>query len=588
MRIDILEHSDSRLTHSQKRLIESVHSLHSVYEMLDSDSDLLAESLSTGKMSDFLFEADEKAVVKSTREAMDATKTNLEELEQAGKDLNNSKAIQAVVDQLRKKLVEIELDLGAFASLKDFAGHNVKQLTFIGNGIAQASGDIKTAVESMMSALDTLKIDVKDPAKRNKKLSALIEAESERTKVDSKKFMDGIKQKIGASSKGGNFFSDAFKSIVGMFKGVKPVKLDANLFADELTDCTPTNIDTYLKGPSHAAMENPSTGDVAAPLKSITTSADIKDPATLASTPGPGAAPKAGESGVKRKIPKKTAESELAAKIAEMGPDAEKESGRIASAIVNAPELADMFEGRSRQNISLHRRSLVGLLFEALDPNLGVKLQQVIAKFVPDKSGAERVWIRTVEYLRDKGLLNYTEAKDAVDSVSPKTLKAVAAEARGASTGASEEISAVDAAASKPDTLGKALKSSIEAISKANQGKAYKEVLDRSLQIIASELQSGMDDTLVNDFEQIVNNAFMKLEDDREISGQISNMFGDANQFNSLKKSFVELFKKNLKLENKRIMHASQRVISEQFVNSQVNSLSTSRWARLAGIRDED
>lgn len=229
----------------QRRLQQSVLNLVETYRRLDPGTDVLSESLATRKMSPFLFEADEKAVVSSVQEAIDAAKKNLDTLAKAGEDLK-SQAVARVVDDLRTKLAAIELDSGKFASIKDFAGFTIKQITFIANGIAQAGKDIDAAVKTTVSALETLKIDFRSDDNKGKPISELIEAESERTKIDSGKFMAGIKQKMSSSAEGGNWFFNAFKGLMGLFKGAKPVKIDADTFADELTKCTAVQLDAYL------------------------------------------------------------------------------------------------------------------------------------------------------------------------------------------------------------------------------------------------------------------------------------------------------------------------------------------------------
>lgn len=231
----------------QMRLQQSVLNLVETYRRLDPGADVLSESLATRKMSPFLFEADEKAVVSSVREAIDAAKKNLDTLAKAGEDLE-SQAIAVVVDDLRTKLAAIELDSGKSASIKDFAGFTIKQITFIANGIAQAGKDVDTAVKTTVSALETLKIDFRSDSNKGTPISKLIEDPEtvKRTKIDSGKFMAGIKQKMSSSAKGGNWFTDMFKGLMGLFKGAKPVKIDADQFADELTDCTGQQLDAYL------------------------------------------------------------------------------------------------------------------------------------------------------------------------------------------------------------------------------------------------------------------------------------------------------------------------------------------------------
>lgn len=272
----------------QRRLQQSILNLVETYRRLDPGADVLRESLATRKMSPFLFEADEKAVVSSVREAIDAAKKNLDTLAKAGEDLNKSKAIAVVVDDLRTKLAAIELDSGKSASIKDFAGFTIKQITFIANGIAQAGQDVDTAVKTTVSALETLKIDFRSPENQVKKISELIEDPEtvKRTKIDSGKFMAGIKQKMSSSAKGGNWFTDMFKGLMGLFKGAKPVKIDADTFADELTKCTGQQLDAYLNSEA-PKLSSDGGSEVDDDLKRVAQAADVNEKNIQAAV-GPG------------------------------------------------------------------------------------------------------------------------------------------------------------------------------------------------------------------------------------------------------------------------------------------------------------
>ena len=262
------------------------------------DTDILGESLTSGRMSRFLFEADETEVETKVKEARDAAIKKLDEFEQVGVTLNNSKAIDEFVKQMRARLAKVTLDSGGFRSLKDFAGITVKQMSFVGDGISQAIKSVDSAVDATVASLKTLKIDytststgtqsparddvnvvtggaagvVKPPIKMP--LTDLIAQNEKTSNVSVDKFMQGIQQKIAKSTgEGGEGF---FSQIMSMLKGatVDRIVISSTQFAKDLLACTGEQIEAYLKGPGPSAAES-SAPAAAKEIEALTTTADV-------------------------------------------------------------------------------------------------------------------------------------------------------------------------------------------------------------------------------------------------------------------------------------------------------------------------
>lgn len=240
-----------------RQMEESLLRLLEAYRRLDKD--LISESLSVGKMSDFLFEADqEQVVVASAKEARDATMKNLDAMAEVGVQLNNSQAIATFVAELRKRLAKIVLDSGEFATLKDFAGITIKQISFIGNSLAKGMKSVDAAIDALVASLDTLKIDFRSSDLQGKTLEQMISSASQGLDVtalqakdiDVDKFKKAIQQKMAEITGKGS--TGLFSKIMNMIKGasIEPITMDGDRFADDLLGCTGKQIDDYLKGPA--------------------------------------------------------------------------------------------------------------------------------------------------------------------------------------------------------------------------------------------------------------------------------------------------------------------------------------------------
>lgn len=266
---------------SKNQMEQSLLRLFEIYQQLDKD--LLGESLISGRMSNFLFEADqEEIVVNTAEEARDATMQNLDVMEGVGEKLNKSQAIATFVLELRKRLTKIILDTSTFASLKDFAGITIKQISFIGNSLVKGIKSIDGAIDAVVSSLNTLKIDYKSPEKAEKTLKELIDqsAQGLNPDMDSNKFRKAIQDKMAEIS--GEGVKGVFSKVMDMIKGAsnKSITMNGAQFADELLGCTGKQIDEYLNGPAPklANDETPPAGDVVKQLAADAkvTSADVE------------------------------------------------------------------------------------------------------------------------------------------------------------------------------------------------------------------------------------------------------------------------------------------------------------------------
>ena len=252
-----LHHRYTRSISNTREMERTVLALFESYQRLDTD--ILGESLTSGRMSDFLFEADETEVETKVKEARDAAIKKLDEFEQVAVTLNNSKAINEFVKQMRARLAKVTLDSGGFRSLKDFAGITVKQMSFVGDGISQAIKSVDSAVDATVASLETLKIDYKSEVDKGSSIGVVIERHLAKNNVPGMsrdKFKQGIQQKMAKrTGKGGAGF---FSQIMSMLKGstTEPIVMSSEQFAKDLLACTGEQIEAYLKGPGPSAAES--------------------------------------------------------------------------------------------------------------------------------------------------------------------------------------------------------------------------------------------------------------------------------------------------------------------------------------------
>lgn len=257
-------------TPDMKRLIEAIRSLQEIHQ--NAGKDLLEESLATGTMTRFLFEADEEAAEASIKEALAAANEEINQLAKTGETLNNSTAIAAVVGKLRTNIAKIALAPDKKQGFLGFLGKTVKQITWIGNGVATVSAEVHDAVEAVNTALETLQVpkDAKVPIKD------LVKAEEERTNISPDDFKSGIEKKISKTGASGGFFGALIKGLLGGAKLGTPVDLNSSKFADELMSCTREQIEAYLASP--AGKEDPgdpNSSDVDDKIKQIPTEAEV-------------------------------------------------------------------------------------------------------------------------------------------------------------------------------------------------------------------------------------------------------------------------------------------------------------------------
>lgn len=290
------------ITQSRKTLIRAVVNLHEINQRaIKRQESLINESLSSQRMSMFLLEAekevDKKAAIKSLKDAVKSLQSEINELEQAGKALNDSTQISIAVDDLRIKLQDIQLDSltpGVFASL---VGKHFKQVTYIANGVAQVSKSIKDTVNVIINILsETLKMNLSEipvdksirDVIRMKENEDMRDADDKPFQVDVAKFRQAIIKKMQKSYRGGNWFTKSLKGIAGFIKGQKPVSIVPENFADELLDCTLGQIKEYLKTPSAQGAESPDSSNVDNNLQAAADAAGSRVDQLISQSPKPG------------------------------------------------------------------------------------------------------------------------------------------------------------------------------------------------------------------------------------------------------------------------------------------------------------
>ena len=258
-------------TPDMKRLIEAIRSLQEIHQ--NAGKDLLEESLATGTMTRFLFEADEEAAEASIKEALAAANEEINQLAKTGETLNNSTAIADVVNELRTNIEKIALAPDKQQRFLGFLGLTIKQITWIGNGVATVSAEVHDAVEAVNTALETLQVpkDMEglgtDPT-----IEAMVIASE--ANISPEQFKAGIEKKI--SKTGGGWFGNLIKGLLGKADLGTPVDLDSSKFADELMSCTREQIEAYLASP--AGKEDPgdpNSSDVDDKIKQIPTEAEV-------------------------------------------------------------------------------------------------------------------------------------------------------------------------------------------------------------------------------------------------------------------------------------------------------------------------
>lgn len=264
------------ITQSRKTLIRAVVNLHEINQRtIRRQESLINESLTSQRMSVFLFEAekevDQKTAIKSLKDAVKSLQTEINELEQAGKTLGDNTQISIAVDDLRIKLQDIQLDSLNPDAFESLVGKHFKQVTYIANGVAQVSKSIKDTVTVIINILsETLNMNLSEIDKsksirdiiREKENEDVRDADDKPFQIDVAKFRQAIIKKMQKSYRGGNWFSKVFKGISGFIKGQKPVSIVPENFADELLDCTLGQFQEYLKTPSAQGADSPDSSNV--------------------------------------------------------------------------------------------------------------------------------------------------------------------------------------------------------------------------------------------------------------------------------------------------------------------------------------
>jgi len=252
------------MTKNQKKLFDAVRNLSEIDSRLSRNADL--KSLSTGKMSNFLFEEDEGIKNKKTREDEDGDTTEVvKNLEQAIAALTRevqglekvsvalkSPEVKRLAETLNSKLAEVQIKkaLKNPGAWDKFRQKSLKQVVYLANSVSQARHDIKTVINSALEALKALGV----PLDSETKITDMFpENPKERppyqfkTKITKEEFKKGIINKLGESGKSGVL--SFFKNLMGSIKLDKSVVINPEFFSNNILFNTPKELSEVYKQP---------------------------------------------------------------------------------------------------------------------------------------------------------------------------------------------------------------------------------------------------------------------------------------------------------------------------------------------------
>lgn len=544
---------------SMNVMIESIAFLQDTYARTMPDGDILEESLTTGRMSDFLFEADEEEVKQSLQDAVDNATKLLDSLEKAGNDFP-SVAIQQATAGLRDKLSKISMTgkTGGNFGLSDLLGIGAKEISHVGESIGVVNNSILNVVTGVSNMLKTANVKVEEVGDqtlkdlvKSKKLTAF-KNEAELQKAVKDIVQGGVKQK----AKG------MLAKIVGFFKGSQPVNLDVNQFAIDILDAKLGALVQWTKSDSGQAAQNPEKMQqaVAGPVQTAVKSSGLSPKELQAAAAGSeGGAPSAAGGG--GKIKKAAARTGLIAALKGAAGGDEAAAGKVADAMIASKDLADIFEESFRGRRYIHQMSLSSLLFEKIEFDTVQKVVKDDAK-VTDDAAAKSLAAAAMKYFKDQKL----DVGDIpADAAKPAEGGTPEQNAEAAETAVENVVDQADKQA-----LGKTVLDAIKAFAepfKANKGMTssierlgadIRDVLDRNTGTLARDLRVRFQDWY-DGFTEEQKNA-LGPESDKKIKD-----VADA-----ITKAVAD----NLKMESRR-RSRDAALISE------------ARWARLAGIRED-
>ena len=261
------------MTKNQRKLVNAIRNLNEIDSRLSQNADL--KSLSTGKMSNFLFEEEgvktsrtkegdggsKTDVIKNLKDAVEALNEEIAGLEKVGQALN-SDSIEKIAADLNGKLVKIQL--GKDIDFKNITQTALKQTVYLANGVSRARLDIKTAVSAALAALKTMGVPLDAKEKINEIIPENPDADKPyklKVQIKQEEFKQGIIKKLGESGKSGviSFFKNVFGG--NNVKLDKSVVINAELFAQDILFNSPSNLSNIYKQPVIADPEKTKVDD---------------------------------------------------------------------------------------------------------------------------------------------------------------------------------------------------------------------------------------------------------------------------------------------------------------------------------------
>jgi hypothetical protein len=261
------------MTKNQRKLVNAIRNLNEIDSRLSRNADL--KSLSTGKMSNFLFEEEgvktsrtkegdggsKTDVIKNLKDAVEALNEEIAGLEKVGQALN-SDSIEKIAADLNGKLVKIQL--GKDIDFKNITQTALKQTVYLANGVSRARLDIKTAVSAALAALKTMGVPLDAEEKINEIIPENPDADKPyklKVQIKQEEFKQGIIKKLGESGKSGviSFFKNVFGG--NNVKLDKSVVINAELFAQDILFNSPSNLSNIYKQPIVADPEKTKVDD---------------------------------------------------------------------------------------------------------------------------------------------------------------------------------------------------------------------------------------------------------------------------------------------------------------------------------------
>lgn len=540
-------------------MIESIAFLQDTYARTMPDGDILEESLTTGRMSDFLFEADEEEVKQSLQDAVDNATKLLDSLEKAGNDFP-SVAIQQATAGLRDKLSKISMTgkTGGNFGLSDLLGIGAKEISHVGESIGVVNNSILNVVTGVSNMLKTANVKVEEVGDqtlkdlvKSKKLTAF-KNEAELQKAVKDIVQGGVKQK----AKG------MLAKIVGFFKGSQPVNLDVNQFAIDILDAKLGALVQWTKSDSGQAAQSPEKMQqaVAGPIQTAVKSSGLSPKELQAAAAGSeGGAPSAARGG--GKIKKAAARTGLIAALKGAAGGDEATAGKVADAMIASKDLADIFEESFRGRRYIHQMSLSSLLFEKIEFDTVQKVIKDDAN-VTDGAAIKSLAAAAMNYFKDQKL----DVGDIpADAAKP-------AEGGTPEQNAEKATAAVESAANQADkqALGKTVLDIVKGF--ADPFKDNRAVVT-TIRKLGAEISGALDtgsDSLSVELQNKFTEWFNSLSEEQKQA------FGDdaSDKVKEVADAIRKAVDDNLKMESrKRSYHSA--IINE------------SRWARLAGIRED-